>query len=329
MEGEERAGAGMGEAEFGGVEEVAGEGDGFKRAAAGFLHDFDAFLGADFAGCAVEGIAGDGVAEGAEVDADLVGAACFNADADEGERAEAGVDAADDAPMGDGGARAGDATRSHAGTADGIAANGGADGAARRLEVAMDEGDVGFGESALGEHGAEFAVGRVVAGDDDEAAGLAVEPVDDAGAESVAAAGAELAVVVEEGVDEGAAVAGVFLGLSVLGVFGVCIGACAGAGVDEHASGFVDDGQVSVLVNDGEGNGFRGGTEGGEDRLAEDLNLFAAFEAQGGFGGSAIDEDARLLEEELDAGAADAFELGGEPGVEAGVGGFEGNSVVR
>jgi hypothetical protein len=57
--------------------------------------------------------------------------------------------------------------------------------------MAMEEGEVGLCDLASGEHLAEFAMGAVIFGDDDEAAGLLVEAMDDAGAE-VAACGREL-----------------------------------------------------------------------------------------------------------------------------------------
>ena len=64
----------VGEGEVGGVEEVAVEVEGRVEAGNGV-------------GGAVEGVADDGVAEGLGVDADLVSAAGFDADFDEGEGA--------------------------------------------------------------------------------------------------------------------------------------------------------------------------------------------------------------------------------------------------
>jgi hypothetical protein len=49
--------------------------------------------------------------------------------------------------------------------------------------VAVDKCDVSLVHLAAREHLAEFEVSGVVAGNDDEAAGLLVEAVDDAGAE--------------------------------------------------------------------------------------------------------------------------------------------------
>ena len=95
----------------------------------------------------------------------------------------------------------------HAGAADEVAGDGEGDGGVVFFEVAVEEGEVGLGDLALGEHLAEFAVGAVVFGDEDEAAGLLVEAMDDAGAEVAADVG-EFVEVEEERVDEGAVVAG-------------------------------------------------------------------------------------------------------------------------
>ncbi len=113
-------------------------------------------------------------------------------------------------------------------------------------------------------------MGAVVFGDEDDAAGLLVEAVDDAGAEVAADAG-ELVEVVEEGVDEGAVVAGVVGG--------------AGAGVDHHAGGLVDDGEVLVFVEDVEGDVLGEGVEGRRVRSAFDLDGLAAVELLFGLGG--------------------------------------------
>jgi hypothetical protein len=66
-----RAGAGVGDLEGLGVEHLAGDGESGGEAVAG---------------AAVGGVADDGVAEVGEVDADLVGAAGFDADAQEAAR---------------------------------------------------------------------------------------------------------------------------------------------------------------------------------------------------------------------------------------------------
>ncbi len=156
-------------------------------------------------GGSVEGVADDGVAEGLHVDADLVGAAGLDADLDEGEGTIGSSETFEDVDVGDGGASVG-AAGGHAGAADEVAGDGEVDGDVVFGEVAVDEGEVGLGDLAAGEHLAELAVGAVVFGDEDDAAGLLVEAMDDAGAE-VAADFGELVEVVEQRVDEGAAVA--------------------------------------------------------------------------------------------------------------------------
>ena len=52
--------------------------------------------------------------------------------------------------------------------------------------MAMDEREVVLFEAALGKHLAKFAVRAVVLCDEDDAAGLLVEPMDDAGAQLAA-----------------------------------------------------------------------------------------------------------------------------------------------
>ena len=149
-------------------------------------------------------------------------------------------------------------------------------------------------------------MGAVVFGDEDEAAGLLVEAMDDAGAEVAADVG-EFVEVEEEGVDEGATVAGVVGG--------------AGSGVDHHAGGLVDDGEVLVFVEDLEGDVFGDGVEGCGLRGAFDLDGLAAVEFLFGLGGVAVDADLAGFDEELDAGAGDVGEGLGEVLVEAEIGG--------
>jgi hypothetical protein len=177
----------------------------------------------------------------------------------------------------------------------------------------MEESDVGFGDLALGEHFAQLAVGAVVFGDEDEAAGVLVEAVDDAGAEVAAYVG-EFVEVEEEDVDEGAMAAGV-------GFAGGCEWGGAGSGVDHHAGGFVDDGEVLVFVEDFEGDVFGDGVEWGGLRGAFDLDGFAAVEFVFGLGGVAVDADLAGFDEELDTSSGDVGESMGEVLVETEVGG--------
>jgi hypothetical protein len=270
----------------------------------------------DEVGCAVEGVADDGMAEGLGVDADLVGAAGLDVDLDEGEGAEGSGETLDDMEVGDGGAAV-SAASGHAGAADEVAGDGEADGGVVFFDMAVEEGDVSFGDLTAGEHVAEFAVSAVVFGDEDEAAGELVEAMDDAGAE-VAADVREFGEVEEESVDEGAPVAGVF--------------GRAGASVDHHAGRFVDDGEVLVFMEDSEGDVLGDGVEGRGLRGAFDLDGFAAVEFLFRLGGVAVDANLAGFDEELNAGAGDVGEGLCEVEIEAKVGGggvsFEGADCV-
>jgi hypothetical protein len=190
------AGLGVSEGEVGGVEEVAGE------------LELGGEAGDEVRG-SVEGVAHDRVAERLGVDADLVSAAGFDADFDEGEGAVGAAYPFEDVEVGDGGAGSGAVGGSaggHAGAAEEVASDREGDGGVVFFQVAVEEGEIGFGDLTLGEHFAELAVGAVVFGDEDEAAGLLVKAMDDAGAEVAADVG-ELGEVEEESVDESASVA--------------------------------------------------------------------------------------------------------------------------
>src|SRR5450432_565982 len=110
-------------------------------------------------------------------------------------------------------------------------------------------------------------MGGVVFGDYDKTAGFFVQTVDDAGAEVAADLG-ERAETVQQSVDQGTAIA--------VGVGG------AGAGVDHHAGGFVDDGEVGVFVDDVERDFFGDGAQGRAFDVAEDFDFFSAAEVEGG-----------------------------------------------
>ena len=205
----------------------------------------------------------------------------------------------------DGGAAIG-AACGHAGATDDVAGDGEADGSVVFFDVAVEESDVGLGDLAAGEHVAEFAVGAVVFGDEDEAAGELVKAVYDAGAQVASNVG-EFGEVEEECVDEGAAIAGVVGG--------------TGSGVDHHAGGLVDDGEVLVFVEDVEGDVLGDGVERRGLRGAFDLDRFAAVELLFGLGGIAVDADLAGFDEKLDAGAADVGQSLGEVEIEAEIGG--------
>ena len=167
----------------------------------------------------------------------------------------------------------------------------------------MDEGDVGFAHAAVGEHFAELAVGGVVFGDEDDAAGLLVEAMDDAGA--------QVAVDCERLLKWRRRA---LTSVPWVRSFG---SACSGSGVDHHAGGLVDDGEVVVFVDDVERDVFGEGVEGFGARGAFDLDGLAADELLFGLGGLAVDADLAGFDEELDAGAGDVGDGLGEVLVEA------------
>jgi hypothetical protein len=116
--------------------------------------------------------------------------------------------------------------------------------------------------------------------------------------------------MVEQGVDERAAIALVFGG------------SCAG--VDHHPGGLVDDGEVIVFVADVERNFFGDGAERRTCGRTEDGDVLAAAELQRCFGGCVVDQDLLFRDELLDAGAANIVYLSDEELIEAlacGVGG--------
>ena len=167
------------------------------------------------------------------------------------------------------------------------------------VEMAFDEGDVGFFDFATAKGFAEFGMGEVVFGDEDDAGGFLVEAMDDAGAEDVATLRERLAAA-EERVDERAFVV-------------------AGAGVDDHAGGFVDGEDVVVFVEGVERDGFGFGLDR-RARLGGDGDAFAAAESVGDFGRFAVDEDVGGVDEFLDAGAGEVGAVGSDDAVEALIG---------
>jgi hypothetical protein len=127
---------------------------------------------------------------------------------------------------------------------------------------------------------------RLVLGDDDEAGGVTVQAVDDAGARR-ARARRELAEVKGERVGERARWR-------------------AGRGVYNHPGGLVDDHEVFVLEHDRERDLF--GHEGGRVcRRQFDLYTVALAQLVRGFGRAPADQHVAVFDEALDARAAPAL----------------------
>jgi hypothetical protein len=93
-------------------------------------------------------------------------------------------------------------------------------------------------------------------------------------------------------------------------------GGDAGTGMDDHARGFVHDGEVGVFIQDIEGDGF-GFDAGG--LLLRDFKRhdFAGLDVMGRFAGSAVDFDVALVHQQLDARTAECRKLRDEKNIEA------------
>lgn len=243
---------------------------------------------------AVEGVADDRVADAGEVNADLVGAASADADFEEGELRVA----AEDAVRAPSGAAFGEAC-GHADPAHGVAGDGALDAAGLILHGALDQRQVNFFDFAGGELRGEIPVRGVVLGDQEDAAGEAVEAVDNAGAQIAAELG-EGVEAMEEGVDERA-------------------GVNASSGVDDHAGGFIDGDDGGIFVEDMQGNIFGRGFERREIG-GFDVDGVAGAESLRGTGGGMVDEGAAGLDPLLNAGAAVFGKLGVEPLIETAAG---------
>src|SRR5579885_56629 len=111
---------------------------------------------------------------------DLVRAACLNAHAHKRESAKARFDALHHFIVRDGRASSTGASRCHARSTQSIAADGGGDGARILLEVSMHQRDIGLADLTAREHLRQLEMRCVIAGNNDESAGLLVQPVNDA-----------------------------------------------------------------------------------------------------------------------------------------------------
>ena len=239
----------------------------------------------------VDGVSQDGVAQVGHVDPDLVGAAGLQTAADVG---EAGV-AGDDLPMGDGPAAIRD--HRHLLPVPFVPSNGGVHGAGVLPEVAHHDALIGPGQAVVRELGGELLVGEVVLRRDDEARGVPVDAVDDAGALLPADAGEGVPAVVEEGVDQ-----------RPVGV--------ARSGMHHQPLGLIDDDDVSVLVENVQGDVL--GDERRFVRLRQcDGHGLAAPEAVVFRQGLPFRCDPALRQEPGCGGAGQLLPPGTEPGVHA------------
>ena len=173
----------------------------------------------------VDRVARHRVAEGGEVDADLVGAARDQVELEERPAREPLAD-----PVAGRRRPAVRRPRPSAVRSLRVAPDGRLDPADRRGDAALHQRQVGLADAARLELGHQRRLGGVVAGDDQQARGVAVEAVDDARPRDAR----DAAVVVaarQQGVDERAP-------------------PVPGRRVDDQAGRLVDDQQVVVLVDD-------------------------------------------------------------------------------
>ncbi len=81
--------------------------------------------------------------------------------------------------------------------------------------------------------------------------------------------------------------------------------------MDDHAGGFVDDGNRGVFVENVERNWFRLGTDGWR-RGQSEIDVLARFKTKSGFLGNAIDKRRAGVDATLDSHATGLRNLRGE-----------------
>ena len=161
---------------------------------------------------------------------------------------------------------------------------------------AVCDGEVDLIDFAASELGAEMLMGEIISSHHEAAAGFLVEPMHDAGPGHAADA-AERSEAVEQGIDHGA----VFVAMG---------------GVDHHAAGLVEDGEVIVLVENGEGKILRL-RFGGFVRRDFDRDFLAAGDFMTGLGGASVDGGRAFLDESLEPGAGEIRQADAKEAVEA------------
>jgi hypothetical protein len=156
--------------------------------------------------------------------------------------------------------------------------------------TAEHESEIGFFRFPVTELSAEFAVGGIIFGGDENAGGFAIEAVNDAGAIGGASGGELAFTMVKEGGSEGAS-------------------GTTCTWVNVHAGGFVDDEDVIVLMENVEGEIFGGHIAWSGSRNADGDGDFSGQEIAGADRFSR-EGDSILLHPLLDAGAGLSAESG-------------------
>lgn len=243
----------------------------------------------------VERIADEGMFESGEVHTNLMRASSVELDFDQSCR----VERLKDVPIGAGGAGVCGFARgagSHAYAALGITGDGEFDAAARRGKFSLHEREIRFLNDARAKRFGKLGVSEIVFGDENCAACVFVEAMNDARAQLVATWRERLAAP-KKCVDE-------------------CAAGVPRSGVNGHTGGFVDDDKVVVFVKNVERDGLGFSFEWGA-RFGLDGDLFATFEFLAGFGGLAVDQNESRFDEFLDPGAGEIRAVCGDETVEA------------
>ncbi len=128
----------------------------------------------------------------------------------------------------------------------------------------MDQRQVDLLHAPSGELGGELAMRGIVLGDQQDAAGIPVQPVDDARPERTADSRERLEPM-QQRVDQGA-------------------GVDAGAGVDHHSGGLIHSHEVLVFIKDRQRDVLRSGVQGGRLGGFQFDDFGAANHARGAFG---------------------------------------------
>ncbi len=166
-------------------------------------------------------------------------------------------------------------------------AKGGVDPVGGQFGGAVDDGEIALLDLSKFELFRDFPLGHVVLGDDHDTGGIAVEAMDDSGAELAEPAG-ELFGIVREGVDQGAVLV-------------------APGGMDDQVGRLIEDDQIVIFVDHVEGDVF------GLDLLLlglgeHELDHVAVAELEAGFDGLTVDLDGSGLDGILDEMPAEVAE---------------------
>ena len=175
-------------------------------------------------------------------------------------------------------------------------ADGAIDDVAIEFRPARHDGKIFLLDGAVLELRGQLEVGAIGAGHEDNAAGIAVEAMDDARAGGTAAAAQGGAEVELQGPGQGPR-------------------PMSPRRMDHHAGRLVDDHQLVVLVEDVQGDVFRSGRLAGDFRQ-HDADALAGAEAEGRLAAAAVDRRAAGGDDAAEVPAAVGGEVHGQEDVQ-------------